>query len=131
MKSQGVLQPHNVDEYIAQFSKETQEHLTKLRSIITKTAPAAEEVMSYKMPAYKYNGMLVYFAAYEHHIGLYPMPSTLSHFKKELAPYVTAKSTIQFPLNKRLPVGLITAIIKFRVQENLEKSKTKITTKKK
>jgi uncharacterized protein YdhG (YjbR/CyaY superfamily) len=125
MKSFKTKQPQNVDEYITQFPNNVGEKLTKLRSIITKTAPAAEEVMSYSMPAYKYHGMLVYFAAYEHHIGLYPMPSALLHFKKELVPYVTAKSTIQFPLSKRLPVGLITAIIKFRVRENFEKMNAK------
>jgi uncharacterized protein YdhG (YjbR/CyaY superfamily) len=112
----------DVDGYIKEFPKEEQMMLNKMRSIIRKVAPKAEEVMSYNMPAYKYHGMLVYFAANKNHIGLYPMPSAVIKFKKELSKYKTAKSTIQFPTGEKLPVSLITKIIKFRASENLKKS---------
>jgi len=116
---------NNVDEYIAAFPMHTQELLEQLRALILKTAPDAEEVISYKMPAYKYNGMLIYFAGYKNHIGLYPMASGIAAFKKELSVYKNAKGSVQFPLDKKLPIGLITKIIKFRLKENKEKLKVK------
>ncbi len=114
---------NSVDEYISGQSKEAQVLLKQLRSIIVKTAPKANEVLSYHMPAYKYHGMLLYFAAHKNHVGLYPMPSALKQFQKELVGYKTSKSTIQFPLDKKLPVMLIKKIVKFRVRENEIKSK--------
>lgn len=121
---------NTVDAYITQSPKEARDLLHKLRTIIQQEAPDALEVMSYGMPAYKFNGMLVYFAAHTNHVGLYPMPSALIHFEKELQGYTTSKSTIQFPLNKSLPVTLIRKILKFRVKENLEKIQTKNLAKK-
>ena len=112
---------NNVEAYIAGFPSETQKLLLEIRRIITKTAPKADEVISYGMPAYKYHGMLLYFAGNKKHVGLYPMPSAVLHFKKELTSYVTSKSTIQFPIGKKLPVSLVTRIVKFRLAENLEK----------
>lgn len=121
---------NTVDEYITQSPKETAELLRKLQTIIQQEAPDALEVMSYGMPAYKFHGMLVYFAAHTKHVGLYPMPSALIKFEKELTSYVTSKSTIQFPFDKPLPVTLIRKILKFRVKENLEKTKIKSLAKK-
>ena len=115
----------NVDEYMLQFQTEIQLLLHTMRSTIQKAAPKAEESISYGMPAYKLGGPLVYFAGYAKHIGFYPTPSGIANFKKELAPYPTSKGAIQFPIDKKLPVGLITKIVKFRVIENLEKQSLK------
>ena len=99
--------------------------MKKLRQTIRKAAPEAEEVISYQMPAYKLQGMLVYFAAYKNHIGFYPTGSGIFAFKKELSIYECSKGTVRFPLDKPLPLGLIGKIVKFRVKENLEKKKKK------
>ena len=124
----------NVDDYIAGFPKPTQKLLRQLRTTITKAAPQAEEVISYQMPAYNLYGRLVYFAGYQKHIGFYAMPSAIEKFKKELEDYTTSKGTVQFPLDKPLPLPLITKMIVFRAKENMEaaelKGKFKSKTKK-
>jgi len=111
----------NVDAYIARFAPTTQKLLKQLRATIKKAAPLAEEVISYGMPAYKYHGILVYFAGYEHHIGFYPTASGIENFKKEIAGFKHSKGAIQFPPDKPLPLSLVTAIVKFRAKLNLEK----------
>jgi uncharacterized protein YdhG (YjbR/CyaY superfamily) len=111
----------NIDEYIADFPKDLQKLLQQLRSTIKKAAPNAEEKIAYGIPTFTLNGNLVHFGAYKTHIGFYPAPSGLEAFEKELAPYVTGKGTAQFPLDKPLPLDLITEIVKFRVMKNLEK----------
>ena len=113
---------NDVTAYIAHFPQGVQETLEELRRTIKKAAPLAEEIISYKMPAYKYHGMLVYFAAYKKHIGFYATPTGHKEFEKDLAPFKQGKGSVQFPLNKPLPLPLITKIVKFRVRENLEKS---------
>lgn len=118
MKASQVI---DSDQYIIGFPESTQKLLQQLRTTIRRAAPDAEEVISYSMPAYKYHGILVYFAGYQHHIGLYPMASAIAKFKKELSVYKSAKGSVQFPLNEPLPVDLITKIVEFRIQENLEK----------
>jgi uncharacterized protein YdhG (YjbR/CyaY superfamily) len=122
-----MKKPKSVDEYIANYPKDTQKQLLQMRAIIKKSAPEAQEVLSYSMPAYKYHGMLAYFAVHTNHIGLYPMPSAIVKFQKEMAKYIPpkTKSTLQFSLGKPLPKSLITKIIKWRVKENLNKSKKK------
>ena len=110
-----------VNEYISAFPPKTQKLLKQLRTTIRKAAHHAEEVLRWGMPAYKLNGMLVYFAGYQNHIGLYPMPAAITRFKEQLVEYKTRKSTVQFPLDKQLPLELITNIVNFRVKENLEK----------
>ena len=117
--------PTSVDEYIASFPEEVQVILEQVRTTIKQTAPEAEETISYAMPAYKLHGMLVYFAAFKNHIGLYALPSGNEAFKKELATYKTGRGSIQFSLNKPMPLHLITEIVKFRVIENLQKSESK------
>ncbi len=112
-----------IDEYISSFPKNVQEKLQVLRNTIKKAAPTATEAISYQMPTYKLNGNLVHFAAYEKHIGLYPAPSGISAFENELTPYTHAKGSVQFPLDKPLPLKLITKIVTFRVQENEQKSR--------
>lgn len=120
----------DVDGYIAGFPKDTQKMLKQLRETIIKATPGAEEVISYQMPAYKYHGMLVYFAGYKNHIGFYPTTSGIEAFKKELSVYKGAKGSVQFPLDKPLPLQLITKIVKFRMKGNLEAASIKSKVKK-
>ena len=120
-----MKKPNDIQEYITGFPKETQSFLDQLRTTIKKAAPQAEEAISYGMPAFKMNGMLVWFAAYSKHIGFYPRVSAIKAFKKELSIYKGAKGSVQFPLDKPLPLGLISKIVKFRVTENLQKAKKK------
>lgn len=112
----------NIDEYISIQTPEVQVLLEQMRITIKKAAPKAEEIISYNMPAFKYHGMLVYFAAFKNHIGFYATPTGHSEFKKELSVYKQGKGSVQFPLNKPLPLDLITDIVSFRVKENLKKS---------
>ena len=113
----------NIDEYIAGFPENIQAILQNLRRVIHEAAPEAQETISYSMPAFKQNGILVYFAAFKDHIGFFPTSSGVSAFSKELAPYDTSKGTVRFPLDKPLPVNLIKKIVKFRAQENRNKKK--------
>lgn len=117
--------PVNTESYIASFPLETQKLLEQLRIIIKETAPEAEEKISYGMPGYKLNGMLVYFAGYAKHIGFYPGVACVVAFKNELSNYKTSKGTVQFPLNKPLPEKLITEMVLFRIEENLQRKKKK------
>ncbi len=114
-----------VDEYINSFPLEVRKILEKLRQTIARAAPNAEEVISYNMPAFKLNGALVYYAAYKKHVGFYPTNSGITEFADELADYKTSKGAIQFPLEKPLPTGLITKIVKFRAVENKAKALAK------
>ncbi len=111
----------SVDEYISGFPEDVQKYLAEMRSAIKKTVPEAEETISYSMPAYKLNGILIYFAAFKNHIGFYPTSSAIMEFKKELSPYKSAKGSVQFPLGKPLPLDLITKIVRFRKEENINK----------
>jgi uncharacterized protein YdhG (YjbR/CyaY superfamily) len=115
----------SIDEYIANYPVEVQKKLQEIRAVIKAAAPGAEEKISYQMPAFTLNGNLVYFAAFKNHIGFYPIPSGIEEFKKELSVYKQGKGSVQFPLDKPLPVKLIRRIVKFRVRENLEKAKIK------
>ena len=125
MKSD-LQNPKTIDEYIAGFPPETQKILQKLRKTIRKAAPDAEEKISYQMPAFSLKGILVYFAAYKNHIGFYPTASGIEAFKEEISGYKWAKGSVQFPIDKPLPLDLINQIVKFRVIENLEKANAKI-----
>ncbi len=108
----------DVDEYIKNAPLDAQKMLRETRKAIKESAPKAEEMISYFMPAYKLNNKpLVYFAGYKKHIGFYPTPNGISQFKKELAKYKKGKGTAQFQLNQKLPVGLIKKIVKFRVKQ--------------
>jgi uncharacterized protein YdhG (YjbR/CyaY superfamily) len=122
---------NGVDEYIMSFPEEAQYRLQEIREAIQSVAPQAEEVISYQMPAYKYNGILVYFAGYKNHIGFYPTPSGTAAFKEELAEFKTSKAGIQFPIEKKIPVSLVKKIVKFRMKENTDKMKLKKSAKKK
>ena len=117
--------PRNIDEYIAGFPADVREDLEAIRSTIRKAAPDVEEAISYQMPAFILEGNLVYFAAFKKHIGFYPRTTAIRKFKKELAVYEGAKGSVRFPLDKPIPIGLITRIVKFRVKENLARAKAK------
>ena len=118
--------PTDITEYIASFPNDIQEKLEKIRMTIRKTAPDAEETISYHIPTFTLKGKyLVYFAAYKKHIALYPAPRGNEAFKKELSAYKGGKGTVQFPLDKPMPLSLITKIVKFRAKENVAKAAKK------
>jgi uncharacterized protein YdhG (YjbR/CyaY superfamily) len=120
-----ALQAVSIDEYIAGFPKDVQDILEKLRVTIRKAAPDAKETINYAIPTFTLEGNLVHFAAFKNHIGFYPAPSGIQAFKKELSVFEGAKGSVQFPIDKPLPLSLVTKIVKFRVKENLEKAKKK------
>jgi uncharacterized protein YdhG (YjbR/CyaY superfamily) len=109
-----------IDEYIKTFPKDVRNILEKVRQAIKESAPGAEEAISYQMPTFKLNGNLVHFAGYKNHIGFYPTPSGTEAFKKEIAVYRAGKGSIQFPIDKPIPISLIKKIVKFRVKESAE-----------
>ena len=117
--------PKNIDEYIAGFPDDVQEILEKIRATIREAAPDAEEKIGYRMPTFTLKGNLIHFAAFKEHIGLYPAPSGIEKFKKELSAYEGAKGSVRFPLDKPIPFGLISRIVKYRVKDNLERAKAK------
>ena len=107
----------NIDEYIKTFPEGTQEILQEMRELIQKTAPKAVETISYQMPTFKLNGkVLVHFAGYDQHIGLYATPTGHKQFEKELSKYKQGKGSVQFPLGQEIPYDLIEKIVKFRVE---------------
>ncbi len=116
----------SIDEYIATFPDDIQIILQELRATIKAAAPKAKEKISYQMPAFAQEGNLVYFAAWKNHIGFYPGSGAVTDaFKDELSIYDSTKGSIHFPLDKPLPIPLITDIVAFRVAENLQKAAQK------
>ena len=121
---------NSIDEYIATFPADIQKLLQEVRTTIKAAAPEAEEKISYQMPTFFLNGNLVHFAAFKNHIGFYPAPTGIEAFAQDLAQYKGAKGSVQFPLNKPMPLDLITRIVKYRVTENLKKAGIKSSKKK-
>lgn len=117
----------DIDEYIAGFPQDVQKILQQIRITIQKAAPDAEEAIKYQIPTFVLNGNLVHFAAFQKHIGFYPTSSGIAAFKDELSEYDSAKGSVQFPLDKAMPLALIRNIVRFRVKEAREKlaAKTK------
>jgi uncharacterized protein YdhG (YjbR/CyaY superfamily) len=113
-----------IDEYINSFPADIKSILEKMRQTIREAAPGATETISYQMPAFKLNGILVWFAAHENHIGFYPTSSGIEAFKAELASYKWSKGTVQFPLDKPVPFDLVKKIVIFRVKENSQKKRS-------
>lgn len=110
-----------IDEYIADFPDDVQSILEALRQAISEAAPEAEEAISYQIPTFNLNGILVHFAAFKKHIGSYPTPSGMAAFAEELSAYEGAKGSVKFPLDKPIPYDLVKRIVEFRVNENLTK----------
>ena len=119
-----------IDEYIATFPEGIQARLEAVRATIRAAAPDATERISYQMPTFWLHGNLVHFAALKNHIGFYPTPSGIAAFQDELAPYVSTKGALQFPLSQPLPLDLIRKIVQFRVTENRDKAAAKAPKKK-
>lgn len=110
--------PATVDAYINRFPEDVRRVLKRMRQTILTAAPGAVESISYQMPAYKLDGKpLVYFAGWKTHVGFYPIPSGVAAFEKELSRYKRAKGSVQFPLDRPIPYGLVKRIVRFRVKE--------------
>src|SRR6478672_8441152 len=103
-----------IDEYIANFPEEKQALLQEMRATVKAAAPNAEEIISYGMPAFAQNGNLVYFAAAKNYIGFYPTGSGIKAFEEEFSGFEYSKGVVKFPLDKPLPVDLITRIVQYR-----------------
>ena len=115
-----------IDAYIADFPKDVQKVLEEVRDTIKEAAPGVEEKISYAIPAFELNKTnLVYFAGYKNHVGLYPVPTGNALFEKDFAGYKTGKGSVQFPLQKPMPLHLITKIVQFRMKEILHKGNKK------
>jgi uncharacterized protein YdhG (YjbR/CyaY superfamily) len=112
--------PTSTTEYINAAPGEARKKLREMRACIREAAPGARESLKWGMPAFSYRRILVTFAAFKHHIGFYPTPSAVKAFAKDLSKFVTAKGSIQFPLEKPLPLPLIRKITAFRVRESIE-----------
>ena len=112
--------PKSITEYIDAAPKEAQKKLREMCACIRKSAPGAKESLKWGMPAFSYRRILVTFAAFQHHIGFYPTPSAVSAFAKDLSKFATAKGSIQFPLEKPLPLPLIRKMTACRVRESIE-----------
>ena len=116
----------DMDDYISGFPKDVQALLQQVRNIIKKAAPGVEERISYGIPTFNLsNRYLIYFAGFKNHISVYPAPRESKEFKEKLSKYKGGKGTVQFPLDKPLPIGLITDIVKFRMKQNKEIEKAK------
>ena len=112
----------SVDEYLSSIPPEKRKMIEELRAVINQTVPQAEEIISYNMPAFRYHGILLYYAAHKEHIGFYPGNSKLIvSLKDELKDLETSKGTIKFPFSRPLPVNLIRRIAEQRASENVER----------
>ncbi len=112
----------SIDEYIAGFPEDVQAVLKQMRAVIRAAAPHAREKISYGIPTFYTTENLVHFAGYKGHVGFYPSPSGIEHFKRELADYELSRGTVRFPLDKPIPYDLVTRITEFRVGESREKA---------
>jgi uncharacterized protein YdhG (YjbR/CyaY superfamily) len=111
--------PKNIDEYLARVPQPARSTLSRIRAVIRSVAPPeATEAISYGIPAFKYKGMLVWFAAFSKHCSLFPGSSVIEAFKDELEGFSISKGTIQFPVDKPLPVALVKKLVKARIVEN-------------
>ncbi len=118
-----ITKPKTISEYIRSSPVASQEKLKEILNCIRSSAPKAKEGIKWGMPAFSHERILVMFAGYDKHIGLYPTPPALRFFSKDIAKYKHAKGSIQFPLNRPLPLSLIRKITKFRVKESLKEDK--------
>jgi uncharacterized protein YdhG (YjbR/CyaY superfamily) len=114
--------PVSIDEYIVAFPPEVQTILRRIRSTIHRAAPDAQEKISYRMPAFMLGGVLVYFAAFKEHIGLYPPVKGDAGIEKAVSPYAGPKGNLRFPLDRPMPYGLIARIVRLRVKQKAAKT---------
>jgi uncharacterized protein YdhG (YjbR/CyaY superfamily) len=121
----GIAKAKSVDAYISAAPKQVQGKLRQIRKIVKSAAPEAEEKISYGMPYYSYKGRLAYFAAFKDHVSLFAMPPVVGELREELRKYQTGKSTIQFPLDQKLPLSLIRMLIEAGVKKNEMKNREK------
>ena len=126
-----ATKPLSIDEYIAAQEAFMRPKLLQMRKTIIKAAPDSEEVISYSMPAFKFHGIVVYFAAFKNHMGFYAMKDVITHFKDKIEAYQSGMATLQFQWDKPLPVKLVTEIVQYRVLANLNKKIAKEAIKKK
>ena len=119
-------EPSSMDIYIAGFPRDVRQVLRKIRSTIRAAEPKAKETISYKIPAFTLNGRrLVYFAGYKQHVAVYPVPAGDAAFRKKVQIYRAGRGTLRFPLDKRIPYGLISKAVKFLVEERATKARAK------
>jgi uncharacterized protein YdhG (YjbR/CyaY superfamily) len=116
-----VAKPETIDEYIAAFPRDVQAVLERIRTTIHSAAPGAHETISYRIPAFTLNGMLVYFAAFKNHIGFYPPVRGDAKLEKAVSRYAGEKGNLRFPLDEPIPHGLIERIVRHRLEQNLAK----------
>jgi len=112
-----------IDEYIESFEPEIKKTLIELRNFIKSKVPEATEKISYGMPTFYLHGNLIHFAAFKNHYSIFPSPSGIDAFEKELTPYRTGKGTLSFPMNKPLPWNIIEKVLEYRIKENISRNK--------
>lgn len=115
----------NVDEYIAAFPAAVQARLQSIRRTVKKAAPDAQEKISYQIPTFTLGSNLIHFAAFKNHIGVYPGASAIEALQEDLAGYRTAKGTVQFPLDRPIPLKLIEKLVRFRIEERSRRANSK------
>jgi uncharacterized protein YdhG (YjbR/CyaY superfamily) len=120
----GRVTPKSIDEYIARFSPEVQAILKRIRRTIRSAAPEAQEIISYQIPAFTLNGVLVYFAAFKKHIGFYPPVRGNARLEKAISPYAGEKGNLRFPFDRPIPYRLIERIVKHQVKQRYAKGET-------
>jgi uncharacterized protein YdhG (YjbR/CyaY superfamily) len=125
MKRSSGAAAGSIDEYIERQPQEVRQILSRLRKTIRAAAPKAEETISYQIPTFKFHGNLVHFAAWKTHIGFYPTSSGIRQFSSELQSFTLKRGTIQFPLDRPIPYGLIAQIVRFRAKENRARAEAK------
>ncbi len=114
------VKPGTIEEYLMAASPAALEKMQQMHECIRAAAPDAEESLKWSMPAYSHQKILVTWAVFKNHIGFYPMPDAIRQFEKDLTGFKTAKGSIQFPLDKSLPLSLISKIVKYRVKQSRE-----------
>jgi uncharacterized protein YdhG (YjbR/CyaY superfamily) len=123
------LEPSNIDEYIAAAAPASRPLLKEIRRVVRAAAPEAEELISYRMPAFRQDGILLYFAAFKHHIGVFPPVSADAKLERALKPYAGPKGNLRFPMDRPMPYALIRRIVKLRLKQNLARASVKSTKK--
>lgn len=120
-----IIPPRDIDEYIAEAAPAARPILAEIRRVVRAAAPKAEECISYRMPAFKQDGVLIYFAAFTHHIGVFPPVSGDAALEKAVARYAGPKGNLRFPMDRPIPYPLIRKIVTLRLQQNAARASAK------